>query len=105
TIEDVYIKSATGKGTYDSLYLYSSFPLEDILNENFIRLKKDEYCLVSYNQKLLHQDVRRAKLKLERTKVYWLNWAERTTWYREFDDEIIRSALTLKMLSYDKSGA
>ncbi|MBN2636420.1 MAG: glycoside hydrolase family 15 protein [Prolixibacteraceae bacterium] len=105
TIEDVYIKSATGKGTYDSLYLYSSFSLNDILNENFIQLKKDEYCLISYNQKLLHQDVRRAKLKLERTKVYWLNWAERTTWYREFDDEIIRSALTLKMLSYDKSGA
>ncbi len=54
---------------------------------------------------MLPQDVRRAKLKLERTKVYWMNWAERTTSYRKFEDEIIRSALTLKMLSYDKSGA
>ena len=104
-IEDGYIKSATQKGTYDSLYLYSSFALKDILEGNTIQLTKDEYCLISYNQKLLQQDVRRAKLKLERTKVYWLNWAERTTSYRKFEDEILRSALTLKMLSYDKSGA
>ncbi len=104
-IEDGFIKSITKKGTYDSLYLYSSFKLTDIINENPIQLKKDEFCLVSYNQKLLPQDVRRAKLKLERTKVYWMNWAERTTSYRKFEDEIVRSALTLKMLSYDKSGA
>ena len=104
-IEDGFIKSITKKGTYDSLYLYSSFKLTDIINENSIQLKKNEFCLVSYNQKLLPQDVRRAKLKLERTKVYWMNWAERTTSYRKFEDEIIRSALTLKMLSYDKSGA
>ena len=104
-IEDGFIKSITKKGTYDSLYLYSSFKLTDIINKNSIQLKKDEFCLVSYNQKLLPQDVRRAKLKLERTKVYWMNWAERTTSYQKFEDEIVRSALTLKMLSYDKSGA
>ncbi len=105
TIEDNYIKSVTEKGTYDSLYLYSSFDLPSILNAKSIKLQKDEYCLVSYNQKLLPQDVRRNKLKLERTKVYWLNWAERTTSYKKYDNEIIRSALTLKLLSFDKSGA
>ena len=104
-IEDRYIKSVTKKGTYDSLYLYSSFNLKSILNAENIVLTKDEFCLVSYNQKLLPQDVRRAKLKLERTKVYWLNWTERTTSYKKYEDEIIRSALTLKMLSFDKSGA
>lgn len=104
-IEDGFIKSFTKKGTYDSLYLYSSFKLTDIIEEKTIQLKKDEFCLVSYNQKLLPQDVRRAKLKLERTKVYWMNWAERTTSYQKYEDEIVRSALTLKMLSYDKSGA
>ncbi len=104
-IEDNYIKSFTEKGTYDSLYLYTSFGLQDILDEKPVNLTKDEYCLISYNQKLLNQDVRRCKLKLERTKVYWLNWAERTTSFRKYEEEIIRSALTLKMLSFDKSGA
>ena len=104
-IHNEYIKSKTENGTYDSLYFYSSFDLQLILDEKSIKLTKDEYCLISYNQKLLPQDTRRAKLKMERTKVYWLNWAERTTSYQKYEDEIIRSALTLKMLSFDKSGA
>ena len=104
-IEGTYIKSVTEKGPYDSLYFYSSFDLNDILNEKSVTLDKDAFCLISYNQKLLVQDVRRELLKLERTKVYWLNWAERTTSYKKYDEAIIRSALTLKMLSFDKSGA
>lgn len=105
TIKSEYLKSTTVKGPYDSLYLYSSFDLNIFDGTKSTRLTKDEFCLISYNQKLLHQDVRRSKLKLERTKVYWLNWSERTTFYKHFQDEIIRSALTLKMLSFDKSGA
>ncbi|HSH20225.1 MAG TPA: glycoside hydrolase family 15 protein, partial [Draconibacterium sp.] len=104
-IEENYIKSTTQKGVYDSLYLYSSFNLESILDETYIQLNKDEFCLISYNQKLLDQNVRRANLKLERTKVYWLNWTEKTTSFKRYEEEIIRSALTLKMLSFDKSGA
>lgn len=104
-IEENYIKSTTKEGIYDSLYLYSSFNLQSILNNSSIKLKKNEFCLISYNQKLLAQDVRRANLKLERTKVYWLNWAEKTTSFKKYEEEIIRSALTLKMLSFDKSGA
>jgi GH15 family glucan-1,4-alpha-glucosidase len=104
-IESGYIKSQTVKGTYDSLYLYSSFDYHDILENKPICLEKDEFCLFSYNQKILPQDTRRSNLKLERTKVYWLNWAERTTSYKLYNEEIVRSALTLKMLSFDKSGA
>ena len=104
-IEDGYIKSRTEKGVYDSLYLYSSINYQDILNKNYLTLEQDEFCLLSYNQKLLPQTTWRANLKLERTKVYWLNWAERTTAYRFLNEEIVRSALTLKMLSFDKTGA
>ena len=104
-IEENYIKSVTEEGLYDSLYLYSSFSLKSILDNSPIQLVKDEFCLVSYNQKLLFQDVRRVNLKLERTKVYWLNWTEKTTSFKKYENEIIRSALTLKMMSYDKSGA
>ncbi len=105
SIEETYIKSTTQKGAYDSLYLYSSFNLQAILDATPIQLIKDEFCLISYNQKLLIQDVRRANLKLERTKVYWLNWTENTTSFKRYEEEIVRSALTLKMLSFDKSGA
>jgi len=105
SIKDSYLKSRTKSGPYDSIYLYSSFNLNDILEKKHIRLTEDAFCLISYNQKLLDQDVRRSHLKLERTKVYWLNWSERTKSYKHFQEEVIRSALTLKMLSFDKSGA
>jgi len=44
-------------------------------------------------------------LELERTKVYWLDWSAKTPNYQKFKDDIIRSAITLKMLTYDKTGA
>ncbi len=100
-----YIKAKTKKGPYDSLYLYTNFDFDDIINSETISLTDSRFMLVSYNQKLLTQSTHRIKLKMERTKVYWLNWSERTTTYRLFNEEINRSALTLKLLSYEKTGA
>ena len=100
-----YIKTYTTQGVYDSLYLYSDFNKTDILSQREIILEKDSFCLVSYHQKLLQQNIERQYLKLQRTKVYWLNWANKLTKYSEYNTEITRSALVLKMLSYDKTGA
>ncbi len=100
-----FIKAETQKGPYDSLYLYSDFDHEDILEQNEITLTSSKFVLISYNQKLLKQDIHRAKLQMERTKVYWLNWSERTTTFSKYNEEINRSALTLKLLSYQKTGA
>ncbi|MFA5329486.1 MAG: glycoside hydrolase family 15 protein [Prolixibacteraceae bacterium] len=104
-IEKDYIKSLTRVGSYDSLYLYTDFDKQKVLSGEELELKDDGYFLMSYNQKLLQQDIERTKLKFERTKVYWLNWSEATRKYARYNDEIIRSALVLKLLSFDKSGA
>jgi GH15 family glucan-1,4-alpha-glucosidase len=100
-----YIKSYTTRGTYDSLYLYSSFDLNKIINGDLLILNSDAFFLISYHQKLLEQTVHRTYLKMERTKVYWLNWSERTLKFSQYNKEISRSALVLKLLSYEKSGA
>lgn len=100
-----FIKSFTNTGTYDSLYLYSSFEKIKILNQQEIELEKDEYFLISYNQKLMKQTVERAYLKMQRTKVYWLNWTEETHRFSSYNKEIVRSALVLKLLMYEKTGA
>ncbi|TLX74909.1 glycoside hydrolase family 15 protein [Labilibacter sediminis] len=100
-----YIKAATKEGPYDSLYLYTDFDHSDILNQNVVTLTESRFLLISYNQKLLKQDIHRVKLKMERTKVYWLNWSEQTTTFSTYNEEINRSALTLKLLSYEKTGA
>ena len=100
-----FIKSYTTSGTYDSLYLHTSFDCESILNQDIICLYKHEFCLVSYNQKLLKQTYDRIYLIMQRTKTYWLNWSEKTKVHPKYAEEMGRSALVLKLLSYQKTGA
>lgn len=100
-----YIKSFTKEGKYDSLFFYSSLNLNEILEGREITLKGNEYCLVGYHEKLAEQNLDRSYLKFQRTKVYWMNWSEKTTRYTHYGNEIMRSALVLKALSYKKSGA
>lgn len=100
-----YIKSYTVEGRYESVYLYSSFNLQDVLESRSLTLTSDGFFLLSYNQKLIEITVRRIRLEYERTKVYWMNWVDRTLHYTFATDAIIRSALALKMLTYHKSGA
>lgn len=104
-IHDGYIKSHTSKGTYDSLYLYSDLNYQALINQEKITLISDAYFLISYNQKITNQTVQTSYLKMQRTKVYWLNWSERTNNYAHYNVQIKRSALVLKLLSYDKTGA
>jgi alpha,alpha-trehalase len=104
-LEKDYIKSYTTKGSYDSVYLYSNLDRDKILQSDEIELITNAFFLLSYNQKILNQDIDRTYLKLQRTKVYWLNWSERTVKYKDYNYEIMRSALVLKLLSYQKTGA
>lgn len=104
-IKPDYIKSFTKNGEYDSLYLYTSLDKNNIQNKTQFFLEDNAFMLLSYNQKLLKQTVERQYLKLQRTKVYWLNWSNKTNITSKYTNDIIRSALTLKILSYDKTGA
>jgi len=106
TVEhDDCIKSYTEEGDYDSLYLYSDMSKSAIIEKQEIILKKDAFVLICYHQKILEQTIDHQYLKLNKTKVYWLDWAYEIPTYSQYQKEILRSALTLKMLSYDKTGA
>lgn len=100
-----YIKSITVEGDYDSLYLYTDINKSDVLEGKKIRIAKDCFFMISYNQKLVSPSISRCKLLYHRTLVYWLNWSEKTKKFSQYSDEINRSALTLKLLTYEKSGA
>lgn len=108
TVSDIgsaFIKSHTTKGDYHSIYLYSDLPYESIRNGESIPIESHCFFLVSYHQKLVRMNFERAELELERTRVYWLNWVNRTPEFPRYQKEIIRSALTLKLLTYQKTGA
>ncbi|WP_029033851.1 glycoside hydrolase family 15 protein [Salinimicrobium terrae] len=100
-----YLKSFTKEGTYDSLYLYTGLDLDQVLNGEEITLEGNTYFLMGYHEKLREQNLERAYLKFQRTKTYWMNWSESTTKFPHYDEAINRSALVLKAMSYQKTGA
>ena len=104
-IDNEYIKSYTLSGVYESIFLYSNFPYEKIINEEEILLKSDGYFYMSYNEKLKVPTLDDVNLSLQRTEVYWLDWVEKGLGFGNFREEIVRSALVLRLLTYEKTGA
>jgi GH15 family glucan-1,4-alpha-glucosidase len=93
------------KEQYDALYLYANIPFDSILNREKITLSSTVFITISYNEKLDQIDLEKAWYDFDLTKAYWLNWVQRTKEFSYYNKEIRRSALTLKLLSYDKTGA
>jgi GH15 family glucan-1,4-alpha-glucosidase len=104
-IGEDYVKVSASENDYDTFYLYSSLDYNTILKAEEIELNKNEFFLISYNQKLIKIDWDRVDLEYQRTKVYWKNWANRTRKFTEYNSIIERSVLVLKLMSYHKSGA
>lgn len=61
--------------------------------------------MLSYHEKIEIPNVDYVHLEYERTYVYWRNWIAKNPTYKAYQNMINRSALTLKLLSYDKTGA
>lgn len=95
-----YIETYSSSNNKDRQYLYSSLPLQAILDGTEFTLEKDEFFLLSYNEKVIPVDIERKKLEYCRTLVYWLNWMDRTKKFTLYNDIIERSLLTLKMMSF-----
>ena len=104
-VRNEYIKTGTLKGSYESVYLYSNLDLRRIADSKPIVIEQDCYLLLSYNQKLIDLNLDRVQLEYEKTRVYWLNWSSYTRRFARFNEAIDRSALVLKLLSYQKTGA
>jgi len=100
-----FIVSLTNTVKFDTIFLYTSFNKNAVIEGRDIEVTENGYFLLGYNEKILQPTIRKIYLDLERTKVYWLNWTNKTPTYKKYNKEIIRSAITLKLLSYDKTGA
>ena len=100
-----YVKSYSIQNEIDTVYLYSGLDFEKILKSEEIVLVHDEFLLLSNNQKLIKIDQNRVELELQRTRVYWMNWTNRSKKYTLYNDLIERSILVLKLMSYHRSGA
>ncbi|MEJ5265570.1 MAG: glycoside hydrolase family 15 protein [Bacteroidales bacterium] len=104
-VEEQYIRTYSKNNPADCIYLYSNINFDDILQQKEITLTENKFLLLTYNQKLIDIDINRAYLEYERTKVYWLNWTNRSKKHELYTDVIIRSLLVLKIMTYEPTGA
>ena len=104
-IKDKFIVSILDDGVYNTLFLYTSMNKSKLLNKNIIELTKDEFSLISYNEKISPVSKENIFIEFEKTKVYWLNWSSKTPKFNNYNKEILRSAITLKLLTFEKTGA
>ncbi len=106
-IKENYIKimSQEGRGHYNSFYFYSNLDLDKILNGEPIELEKHSYFLLSYHEKIERIENDKLFLEYEKTKSYWLDWVQKTHHPKKYKEQVLRSAITLKLLMYQRTGA
>ena len=90
---------------HDSLFLYTNGSYSDLIDKKFQSLDKIRFFCISYNEKLIIPNLSNSLLDFERTKVYWFNWCSKTPIFEKYNNEILRSAMTLKLMTYDRTGA
>ncbi len=104
-IKDDFIVSVVDDKYYDTLFLYTDIDKESVVSGKEFTLEEDQFTTVSYNEKIKIPTLERTLLEYERTKVYWLNWCHKTPTFQNYNQEILRSAMTLKQLTFEKTGA
>jgi len=85
--------------------LTSDIPLNYILNEKAFLLNETRYLVFSYGVPLEAPLAETAELFLKKTQTYWINWVKSTSIPYIYQDEVIRSALVLKLHQYEDTGA
>ena len=95
----------TASNGLESIYLYSSLPLSEILAEKPIVLEKDQFLLLTYFEKFETPSSAYGNDMFEKTREYWEGWSNHCRLPSLFPEQVLRSALTLKLLTYDETGA
>ena len=104
-VKENFIVSVLNEDRYETLYLYTDLDKNQVLNSKEITLTENHFMTISYNEKIIIPGIESTFLELEKTKVYWTNWCYKTPLFKNYNDQILRSAMTLKLLTYEKTGA
>lgn len=85
--------------------LTTDIPLNYIIGEKSFLLNETKYIVFSYGVPLEAPLAETSEQFLNKTRAYWINWVKSTSIPYIFQDEVIRSALVLKLHQYEDTGA
>ena len=85
--------------------LTTNVPLSYVEEERPFLLERDHHLVLTWGQPLEAGLEETAERFLERTLDYWREWVKNTRVPRDYQREVIRSALVLKLHQYEDTGA
>jgi GH15 family glucan-1,4-alpha-glucosidase len=85
--------------------LTTNVPLTYVEDERPFLLERDRHIVLTWGQPLEAGIEETAERFLERTVDYWRRWVKATRVPRDYQAEVIRSALVLKLHQYEDTGA
>jgi GH15 family glucan-1,4-alpha-glucosidase len=88
-----------------SYFLSCDAPISYVLHETPFELKESKHFVLSYGARFEGPLKFALEEQLDRTIVYWRNWAKHCNIPFEFQAEVIRSALALKLHIFEDTGA
>ncbi len=97
-----YVMATNG---LEDLYLYGSLPLSSVMSRAAIPLETDHFLLLSYHEKFVEPTLVYANDMFERTREHWEAWSKESRLPSLWSSEVLRSAITLKLLMYEETGA
>ena len=100
-----FIVSVIDKKHYETIYLYSNIDLSLIKTKSFFTFDSDLFFKLSYHEKLTLPSIKDINKEYRKTKKYWVDWCKKTPSFKKYNEEILRSSITLKLLTYQRSGA
>jgi GH15 family glucan-1,4-alpha-glucosidase len=87
------------------LRLTTNIPLAYVEEERPFLLDRSHHLVLTYGEPLEAGLEETAERFLERTLAYWRHWVKQTRVPRDYQREVIRSALVLKLHQYEDTGA
>ncbi len=102
---DNYVEIISQKGDYDNFFLYTNLDNHKVITGEPIELKEPSFFLLSYHEKLENITLNKLYVEYEKTKSYWLDWIYRTKLPEKYISMTVRSTITLKLMTYEKTGA
>jgi GH15 family glucan-1,4-alpha-glucosidase len=88
-----------------TLRLTTDAPIDYILQENQFNLGDPLSFVLGPDETLSDSPAEIARSFEEHTELYWRNWSLRLALQPEWQDAVVRAAITLKLCSYEPTGA
>lgn len=92
-------------GPSQTLRLTSDAPLDHVLDERVFNIDKPIHFVLGPDESLTEDAGALTEDFLRQTTQYWCDWVRRLAVPFEWQDAVIRAAITLKLCSYEPTGA